>query len=51
MKNENVLPADEQNIVRSTCGTHLGTYDPDDKGPRWCIDLACIAGNEEDSLQ
>ena len=27
-------------LVTSACGTHLGTYLPDDKGPRWCIDLA-----------
>ena len=31
-------------LVTSTCGTHLGTYLPDEKGERWCIDLACIAG-------
>ena len=30
--------------VTSSCGTHLGTYLPDEKGPRWCIDLACISG-------
>jgi len=32
-------------FVKSKCGTHLGTYLPDDKGPRWCMDLSCIAGN------
>ena len=32
-------------LVTSACGTHLGTYLPDDKGPRWCIDLACVAGH------
>ena len=31
--------------MTSACGTHLGTYLPDDKGPRWCIDLACVAGH------
>ena len=34
-------------LVTSSCGTHLGTYLPDDKGPRWCIDLACVAGSPE----
>ena len=40
---ENVRVAD--GLVTSACGTHLGTYLPDDKGPRWCIDLACVAGH------
>lgn len=31
--------------ISSTCGTHLGTYLPDDAGPRFCIDLVCISGN------
>jgi len=31
--------------VVSKCGTHLGSFLPDDKGDRWCIDLACISGN------
>lgn len=31
-------------LVTSATGTHLGSYLPDDKGPRWCIDLSCIAG-------
>lgn len=31
--------------VRSKCGTHLGSYLPDDKGPRWCLDLVCLAGS------
>lgn len=30
--------------VTSSCGTHLGSFLPDDKGDRWCIDLSCIAG-------
>lgn len=30
--------------VTSKCGTHLGSYLPDEKGPRWCIDLSCVAG-------
>mmetsp|Transcript_18370 Transcript_18370/g.54583 ORF Transcript_18370/g.54583 Transcript_18370/m.54583 type:complete len:182 (-) Transcript_18370:35-580(-) len=39
---ENVVTNGTQ--VTSVCGTHLGTYDPDAAGPRWCIDLSCIAG-------
>ena len=31
--------------VTSTCGTHLGSYLPDSKGSRWCIDLSCISGS------
>ena len=31
-------------VVDSVCGTHLGTYLPDKRGERWCIDLACISG-------
>jgi len=31
--------------VTSTCGTHLGSYLPDENGPRWCMDLSCVAGN------
>ena len=31
--------------VKSKCGTHLGTYDPDNLGPRWCLDLMCLAGS------
>lgn len=31
-------------LVSSTSGTHLGSYLPDAKGARWCIDLACISG-------
>jgi len=30
--------------VTSVCGTHLGHNLPDGKGPRYCIDLVCIAG-------
>jgi hypothetical protein len=32
-------------LVTSSCGTHLGSYLPDEKGSRWCIDLSCISGN------
>jgi len=31
-------------IVTSKCGTHLGSYLPDEKGPRWCLDLVCLGG-------
>jgi len=36
---------DADGFVYSSCGTHLGSFLPDDKGSRWCIDLSCIAGN------
>jgi len=32
-------------FVYSTCGTHLGSYLPDERGPRYCMDLSCVAGN------
>jgi len=32
-------------LVTSSCGTHLGSYLPDKRGPRWCMDLSCISGN------
>jgi len=41
----NVLTNTTSGFVTSVCGTHLGTYLPDEAGPRWCIDLSCIAGN------
>ena len=44
---ENVVTNGTQ--VTSACGTHLGTYDPDDAGPRWCIDLSCIAGRPSEA--
>lgn len=31
--------------VVSKCGTHLGSYLPDERGPRWCLDLSCLSGN------
>merc|ERR1740138_1664333 len=31
--------------VFSSCGTHIGSFLPDEEGDRWCIDLSCIAGN------
>lgn len=36
---------DADGFVYSSCGTHLGSYLPDEKGPRWCMDLSCIAGH------
>ena len=41
----NVRIDETTKFVTSACGTHLGTYLPDAEGPRWCIDLACVAGN------
>ena len=43
---ENVMTSRTQEFVFSTCGTHLGSYLPDIEGDRWCIDLACISGQE-----
>lgn len=36
---------DADGFVYSSCGTHLGSYLPDAKRPRWCMDLSCIAGS------
>jgi len=44
---ENVITDEKTKDVKSVCGTHLGAYLPDDNGPRWCMDLSCIAGNEK----
>jgi hypothetical protein len=46
---DNVLTDVSTGLVSSKCGTHLGSYLPDEKGPRWCMDLACIAGRQMDS--
>eukprot|EP00930_Biecheleria_cincta_P011842 TRINITY_DN114970_c0_g1_i1.p1 TRINITY_DN114970_c0_g1~~TRINITY_DN114970_c0_g1_i1.p1 ORF type:complete len:202 (-),score=18.30 TRINITY_DN114970_c0_g1_i1:77-661(-) len=32
--------------IRSVCGTHLGHNIPDMSGDRYCIDLVCIAGQQ-----
>mmetsp|Transcript_48782 Transcript_48782/g.87862 ORF Transcript_48782/g.87862 Transcript_48782/m.87862 type:complete len:382 (-) Transcript_48782:72-1217(-) len=40
---ENVK-VDKDGIVYSSCGTHLGSYLPDTAGPRYCLDLSCLAG-------
>lgn len=31
-------------IVYSKCGTHLGSFAPDEKGDRYCLDLVCLSG-------
>merc|ERR1711990_751778 len=36
---------DKNGFVYSKCGTHLGSYLPDDQGDRWCLDLSCLSGN------
>jgi len=36
---------DANGFVYSKCGTHLGSFLPDEKGDRWCLDTACLAGN------
>jgi len=41
---ENVVTDKASGYVTSKCGTHLGSYLPDSKGARWCMDLSCIAG-------
>ena len=33
--------------VFSACGTHLGSFLPDAKGDRWCLDTSCLAGNPQ----
>lgn len=42
---ENVITDKVTGYVTSVCGTHLGSYLPDEAGPRWCMDLSCISGN------
>jgi len=42
---ENVVTDKATGYVTSKCGTHLGSYLPDSKGPRWCMDLSCVSGN------
>ncbi|GMH55903.1 hypothetical protein TrRE_jg8414 [Triparma retinervis] len=44
---ENVVVGDDGLTIYSKCGTKLGTYETDDSGTRACIDLVCIAGNEQ----
>jgi hypothetical protein len=40
----NVVTDTLSGLVHSKSGTHLGSYLPDQRGARWCIDLCCIAG-------
>merc|ERR1712194_244878 len=42
---------DSDGFVYSICGTHLGSYLPDEFGPRWCMDLSCIAGNPKQVVE
>jgi len=42
---EHVKTDIKNGLVTSSCGTHLGSYLPDKRGPRWCMDLSCISGN------
>jgi len=42
---DNVITDFSTGDVRSSCGTHLGSYLPDEAGARWCIDLSCVSGN------
>lgn len=42
---ENIITDKNTTFVTSKCGTHLGSYLPDSKGSRWCIDLSCVSGN------
>jgi len=44
MNKDNVKFDTVSGKVTSSCGTHLGSYLPDDKGPRYCLDLACLSG-------
>lgn len=43
---DNVITNKTTGYVFSKCGTHLGSYLPDSKGARWCLDLSCLAGNK-----
>jgi len=43
---ENIITDKATTYVTSKCGTHLGSYLPDENGPRWCMDLSCISGNK-----
>jgi hypothetical protein len=33
------------NLVLSSCGTYLGTTEPDAEGQRYCLDLVCLSGH------
>jgi len=47
---ENIVINATSGAMFSKCGTHLGSYDPDARGPRYCIDLSCISGNPAKSV-
>jgi hypothetical protein len=34
----------DDGLVFSSCGTHLGSNDPDGEGNRYCMDLSCLSG-------
>mmetsp|Transcript_21586 Transcript_21586/g.46488 ORF Transcript_21586/g.46488 Transcript_21586/m.46488 type:complete len:392 (-) Transcript_21586:236-1411(-) len=42
---DNIITNKTSTYVTSKCGTHLGSFLPDEQGDRWCIDLVCVAGN------
>ena len=46
----NVITDKSEERVFSVCGTHIGSYLPDEAGDRWCIDLACISGQSAEPL-
>lgn len=43
---ENVIITEDGVTVVSSCGTKLGTNEPDSNGNRWCMDLVCISGSK-----
>ena len=42
---ENVLTDVDGKTLVSSCGTKLGTNEPDESGDRFCMDLVCISGS------
>jgi len=42
---ENIVTHKDTTYVISKCGTHLGSFLPDEHGDRWCIDLSCVSGD------
>jgi peptide methionine sulfoxide reductase MsrB len=45
LKNFNQTSWENGDHVYTNCGTHLGTFLPDEKGDRWCMDVVGISGN------
>jgi len=41
----NVFTDKDGFVYAKSSGAHLGSYLPDAQGPRWCLDLVCLAGN------